>query len=695
MRHRAFPALAFLALTTTMSPSLRAQKGGEPRHPGAIESTGIPVEADTTVSPGDVLQVQWGGRWWAAQVVSLEPEGKVKVRYVGWEKRWEEVVPRARLQLDPEAKRKARGAAKRAGTPAAPGIAAPATAEIIDYYSGVDDETRRFIGSSTRSAARNGFWVPHSALESLTADQLTEKLDGWLRTLEGPRGRHQCLAIESLGAARCRDSVAPLLEIATATKRVDGRLRWLAVRALGRIGSEDAVYELIYLVDHYSPDTRNWARASLFRLTGKWFGDDREAWGTWWNESGRKPEYVPKKRYPTLAEVQAGTRGGRRRQGKRAWGPEQATGPPDTPKAADLQTAWASLRQDDGIEWLQLDYGRAVTIAEVRIRETYNPGAVTKVTALPDGKTEVLLWEGEDPSTEAPVDFAVPAQQEAVAKTVKVYLNTSRRSGWNEIDAVELLGKDGSRQWAVRATASSTYAEQGARQAELPMPTTVPAAVVDVDPPTYSLDVSSARTTVSVTFDRPMATERAWSWMILGAHGLYPGNRDAPPPEWDETRKTCTLPVTLVPGAVYAVGVNSPRHTGFRDASGVPALYRAWTFATGGFAAQELPPSVVNCAPAHGATDVDPALRTVSVTFDRPLRKHSWSWMRLAGCGEYPGAEGAEPQFDEAGLTCTLPVSLQPGKVYAVGVNSYRSTGFKGRNGAPVLPFSWSFRTRD
>jgi hypothetical protein len=31
--------------------------------------------------------------------------------------------------------------------------------------------------------------------------------------------------------------------------------------------------------------------------------------------------------------------------------------------------------------------------------------------------------------------------------------------GWNEIDAVELIGRDGSHQWAKQASASSTYAE--------------------------------------------------------------------------------------------------------------------------------------------------------------------------------------------------------------------------------------------
>ena len=40
---------------------------------------------------------------------------------------------------------------------------------------------------------------------------------------------------------------------------------------------------------------------------------------------------------------------------------------------------------------------------------------------------------------------------------MKVYLDTKRVAGWNEIDAVELIGRDGSRQWAKGASASSSY----------------------------------------------------------------------------------------------------------------------------------------------------------------------------------------------------------------------------------------------
>ncbi len=144
---------------------------------------------------------------------------------------------------------------------------------------------------------------------------------------------------------------------------------------------------------------------------------------------------------------------------KRGWGPEQAAGEPDTIQAGDLTTAWAPRERDAGEEWLKLEYERAVDIAEVRVRQTYNPGAISKVTAVSGNGSEMTLWEGVEPPSQAPVEMSFQVTNRVVARTVKVYLDTARVPGWNEIDAVQVIGKDGSQQWAHEATASSTFAE--------------------------------------------------------------------------------------------------------------------------------------------------------------------------------------------------------------------------------------------
>ena len=156
---------------------------------------------------------------------------------------------------------------------------------------------------------------------------------------------------------------------------------------------------------------------------------------------------------------------------QRSWGPEQATGAPDTFEAGDRRTAWATATQDAPDEWLELAYDLAVPVDHVCIGETYNPGAVCKVSAFTaddaEVETEVVIWEGDDPTTEAPGEFIVVAEAEVVSRRLKVYLDSVAVPGWNEIDAVELVGKDGSRQWAAAAQASSTYAERGGERFQI------------------------------------------------------------------------------------------------------------------------------------------------------------------------------------------------------------------------------------
>ena len=65
-----------------------------------------------------------------------------------------------------------------------------------------------------------------------------------------------------------------------------------------------------------------------------------------------------------------------------SWGTVEATGQPNTVGAGDIPTAWASATQDGQKEWLLLTYPKAVRAQSVVIHETYNPGAVFKVTVF-------------------------------------------------------------------------------------------------------------------------------------------------------------------------------------------------------------------------------------------------------------------------------------------------------------------------
>ena len=142
-----------------------------------------------------------------------------------------------------------------------------------------------------------------------------------------------------------------------------------------------------------------------------------------------------------------------------SWSPGRAAGAPDTADHGDYSTAWASQNPDGGKEWLQVKYPKTVEIGEINIHETYNSGAISKVSALmPDG-SQKLIWEGTMNPEAGVVERAVKVPRGIRSDQIRIELDTSRVPGWNEIDAVELVGTDGSRQWGAESTASSYFGQ--------------------------------------------------------------------------------------------------------------------------------------------------------------------------------------------------------------------------------------------
>jgi hypothetical protein len=150
---------------------------------------------------------------------------------------------------------------------------------------------------------------------------------------------------------------------------------------------------------------------------------------------------------------------------KRPWGPEQATGAPDTEVAGDIQTAWASLTPDGQNEWLLLEYGTPVVPREIHVHETYNPGALYKVSVFKLDGSEVEVWSGKDPTpfgSDRGIS-KIPVKINFKTNRVKIYLASKDVPGWNEIDAVGIVDAGGKQHWATSAEASSTYAEPNSR----------------------------------------------------------------------------------------------------------------------------------------------------------------------------------------------------------------------------------------
>jgi len=161
----------------------------------------------------------------------------------------------------------------------------------------------------------------------------------------------------------------------------------------------------------------------------------------------------------TDAAVQQALDASRNAAQAEGWSAAKATGAPDATPNRDDPNAWAPREAEMGRQWLQLSFPTAVVAHGVRVFEVNATGALVEVLAkAPDGRW-TTLWRGTTEVaggsprllTWAPTGFAVC--------TIRLVLDTNRSAGWDEIDAVELLGGAGG-QWAARATASSTYANR-------------------------------------------------------------------------------------------------------------------------------------------------------------------------------------------------------------------------------------------
>jgi len=137
----------------------------------------------------------------------------------------------------------------------------------------------------------------------------------------------------------------------------------------------------------------------------------------------------------------------------------QAAGPPDADPSIDDPKAWATKSGDMGVQWIELTYDPPLRANRVRIFEVNSAGAVVEIQVTDARGQKRSAWRGDDPTVKPGVfDVRIDAGGAKVAK-LRVILDTDRRPGWNEIDAVELVGSSG-RAWAVSAVASSTYGDK-------------------------------------------------------------------------------------------------------------------------------------------------------------------------------------------------------------------------------------------
>jgi hypothetical protein len=101
-------------------------------------------------------------------------------------------------------------------------------------------------------------------------------------------------------------------------------------------------------------------------------------------------------------------------------------------------------------------------------------------------------------------------------------------------------------------------------------------------------------------------------------------------------------------------------------------------------------PQIVSSSPARGASDVDPGLKEVTVTFDQDMEE-GMSW--TGGGPEFPSIPQGQKAHWRDKRTCVLPVKLQSGHRYRVGINSVSYRNFRSGTGVPALTSAIWFTT--
>lgn len=110
------------------------------------------------------------------------------------------------------------------------------------------------------------------------------------------------------------------------------------------------------------------------------------------------------------------------------------------------------------------------------------------------------------------------------------------------------------------------------------------------------------------------------------------------------------------------------------------------------FSLTNAPAVVTKSVPEAGSDHVDPSIAEIQVTFSKPMRDGSWSWSTW-GENTFPKTTG-KPHYAADHRTCVLPVRLEPGRTYAIWLNSEKFGNFRDTRGLKAVPYLLVFETR-
>jgi hypothetical protein len=119
------------------------------------------------------------------------------------------------------------------------------------------------------------------------------------------------------------------------------------------------------------------------------------------------------------------------------WAAHRAVGPPDVEGCTDSPLAWSPLDGGSEAEWLELRYAYPFHVTGVGIYETTESGFVTRIELIDVDGAYHTVWEGEDTTPCGGVFSATFPETAYLVSGVRLHTAVE---GWEEIDAVELVG---------------------------------------------------------------------------------------------------------------------------------------------------------------------------------------------------------------------------------------------------------------
>ena len=123
-----------------------------------------------------------------------------------------------------------------------------------------------------------------------------------------------------------------------------------------------------------------------------------------------------------------------------AYRARQILGEPNKlPDFGNSPCAWSPADADGkNEEWIKVGFQKAIPLKQVAVAENFNPGSVARVYAYTDAGKEYLIFEQNAGglSVRGRMLNIFPKQQDILANAIKIVLEPSKVSGFNQIDAI-------------------------------------------------------------------------------------------------------------------------------------------------------------------------------------------------------------------------------------------------------------------